>query len=338
MIKEFNLRQAMQYLCDGKHVPEDVLPTTTKLLDREEIYEAINKGSELSYDEISDELSFVNSDGDKLICPDLSSGLSLSANWLTSYLPSLTFDIDQGGNVRKSLEVEALYKMICLCYCIKDFSNDFKKYLLSYDFKDMAPIDGKSGLSMSAYVQSIQSLNSARVNSIFSAAAIKLADYREKNESFYTGLLAPEEISKLESLRRTIKSIISRYEKDYGLNPNNIKDMTKIMKLERIQSRDQEIEKEIEASDVAMLYKISKLSSERIPVVLKSKIFLEAENAGEKEIKANGLTGIDATDYKKRVKQKIINESYRAVLKTIRYKEIESYKNDPSSYKLKTKS
>lgn len=53
-----------------------------------------------------------------MICPDLSDGLSTSSEWIAGYLPDVFYDIDQGGNVRKSVEAEALFKLISLACVI----------------------------------------------------------------------------------------------------------------------------------------------------------------------------------------------------------------------------
>lgn len=73
--------------------------------------------------------------------------------------------------------------------------------------------------SFVAHLQKFQDLNSVRRNSIFSAASLKLSIYREKSESYSTGLLSAEETSKLESLSRSRRSIIAIYEREQGLNP-----------------------------------------------------------------------------------------------------------------------
>lgn len=338
MVNDLDLKKALEFLNTDFKIPDDVLPKDVTRLESDKIIEAINMGLDLSYDEDEDILYYTDTNGDKIICPDLSEGLSVSANWLSDYLPPVTFDIDQGGNTRKSLEVESIYKLICLCHCISSFSEEFKSNLEKYDFDIMANREGTGGITMNAFVQNLQNLNSTRISSIFLSASIRIANYREKNESYYTGLLSPEEISALEMLRRSIKAIISKYERSHGLNPLEMKSMSKLTKLTKIEERDRAIEAEINKSSIKTIYRITKLSSERIPVIRKSKVYLKADEAATAYVEKKGLNGIAAIDAKKKVKEVVIKESFRAIVKTIRYDEIALYKSNPQTYKLKVKS
>lgn len=337
MLENFNLQKTLEFLKTDFNIPDDVLPKDIICLESKEIIDAINKGLELSYDEDEDILYYINENGDKLICPDLSEGLSVSADWVSNYLPPVVFDIDQGGNTRKSLEVESIYKIICLCHCIKTFKDPFIENLKNYDFNTMANKDGTPGITMNMFVQNLQNLNSVRISSILSAASIRLSNYREKNESYYTGQLSPEEISALEALRRSIKAIISKYEREQGLNPSEMKRMTKLTKLRKIEERDVEIEKEINKSSVEVIYRITKFSSERIPVVKKAKVYSKADAFADDYVKNNNLSGIESFDAKKKIKERVITESFRAIVKTIRSNEIQKYKNDRVNYKIKVK-
>lgn len=335
---DLNLKEILSYLSEGKFVPADVLPSSTTIIESDVLIKAINNGYQLEYDSLLDELYVILEDGEKISCPDLSEGLSTSVNWVSDYLPPVSFDIEQGGNLRKSAEAESCFKLLCLALVVSDFRIEVIDHFKNYDFDRMASMNDFKFSSFRSHLQKFQDLNSIRINSIISAASVKLSNYKEKNESYYIGLLSPEEISKLSSLSRVVRSIISKYEREDGLNPTSMAGMSKISKLTLIDRRDSEIESFVEDSDVSVLYKISKLTSERIPPVMKARVIQEAAKAAEIECSKRKLSDFEAADLKQNVKRIVIKESYRAILKTIKYNEIQRYKNDPSNFVLKTKS
>lgn len=334
----YSLEKLLSYLIDDKIIPKDVLPSNDIDLCDPVLIKCMEEGSEFWYDAINDELFIITDNGDKIKAPDLSYGTSTSSTWLCDYLPDVIFDIDQGGNVRRGDEAESCYKLVCIGYVISDFRNELIEFFKKYDYDLMTFKEGEVYNSFNQLLQYYQSLNSIRINSIISAASLKMSYYKEKNESFYTGLLESEEIIKLSTLSRELKTKISEYEKERGLNPYDIKNLSKVSKLKLIDERDREMDLIIERSSVATLYRISKLTSERIPAVIKSKVLREANRASKEYIKINNITGLDALDAENEYKRIVIKESYRAILKSIKANEVLKYKADPANYVLKTKS
>lgn len=334
----FDLKKALTFLVEGKIVPSDVLPQSNVPFSSDLLISEINKGSELEYDPKTDELWTTTSDGSKILCPDLSEGLSESADWISNYLPEVFIDTDQGGNLRKGDEAESCFKLFAIGYILRDFKSEIEEIFKNYDYENMAPEVSSGRLSFKQHLQRFQNLNSSRINAVISAASYKLSTFREKNESFYTGQLSVEEISELSTLSRGIKAIISKYERTKGLNPNEMKDMSKISKLTLIDSRDIEIEELVQNSKVSMLYRISKLTSERIPPVIKSRILAQADKAAAEHVRAYDLKGFEASDAEQKIRRLVVKEGYRAVLKTIKFEEIEKFKKDKDSYVFKRKS
>jgi len=335
---EIDIAKLLQFLVDGGIVPIEALPSSDFVFNDEVLLECINAGTDLEYDSLTDELFVKTVDGGKIKAPDLSDGLSVSSEWLIEYLPNLTIDIDQGGNVRKGDEAESCYKLLCLGFVIPEYKDEIIQFFKNYDYEKMVPIGADMLGGFTKQVQEYQNINSVRVSSVFSAASIKISLYKEKNELFYTGQLDAKETLKLSILSREIKSLISHYERNSGLNPEEMKDMPKISKLQLIDKRDTEIEKLISSSEVGTLYRITKLTSERIPPVIKSKIYREADIASKKHSKEMGLSGSIAFDSENYIRRTFVREAFRSVLKSIKNDDILKYKSDPGSFKLKTKS
>lgn len=333
-----DLKTILSFLVEGKIVPENVLPTVDTPFSSEILHEMMDAGNDLRYDALSDELFIIQNDGSSLLCPDLSKGMSEVSDWISNYLPEVFIDTDQGGNLRKGDEADACYKLFAIGFVLESFRAEIMRVFDLYDYDNMSSSNKEGSKTFKDALQYYQNLNSNRINAIISAASYKLSTFKEKNESFYTGLLNAEEISELATLSRNIKAIISKYEREQGLNPVDMKGMNKISKLTLIDRRDVEIETLVSKTRVAMLYRISKLTSERIPPVIKSGILQKAEEAANEYVKEKSLTGVIAADAHQKVRRTVVKEAYRAVLKSIKAREIEIYKNDPANYVLKQKS
>lgn len=339
-MSEFNidLQQILSFLVEGNLVPEDVLPKINEPFKCDELINRMEEGSDLEYDSINDVLYCVSDDGTKIVCPDLSEGLSEASEWICKYLPEVFIDTDQGGNLRKGDEADSCFKLFSIGFVLPDYRDEIKEIFIQYDYENMSSNDHPSSKSFKQALGFYQNLNSTRINSIISAAAYKLSSFKEKNESFYTGQLSQEEISELATLSRNIKAVISKYEREQGLNPDIMKGMTKISKLLLIDKRDIEIEALINKSKVSTLYRISKLTSERIPPVIKTKILRQADSAASAFIRENDLKGFAAADADVKIRRIVVKEGYRAVLKSIKAKEIELYKSNKDKYVFKRKS
>lgn len=333
-----DLKKVLEFLVKDKIIPLDVIPEYESRIESEKLISVINKGCDLIYDSNSDELFAKDVDGSIINCPDLSEGLSVSSKWISDYIPDVFFDTEQGGNLRKADEADCCFKLFSIGLVLKDYREEVIDLFKNYDYEEMSNNRNGDSYTFRSALQKFQDLSSSRINSVISAAAYKLSIFKEKNESYYTGQLSQEEISGLSALSRSIRAVISKYEREDGLNPKEMASMRKITRLETIERRDLEIEALIVNSEYAMLYRISKLNSERIPPVIKSKILKEADKASTRFVAENKLSGFKALDAEKEVRRIVQREGYRAVLKTIKAEDIKKYKSDPTNFLFKAKS
>jgi len=133
------------------------------------IIQIFENPSKLDFD--SDGLFFFNDDGDKIYCPEILTSISEKGEWLSDKLPSIGFDIDQNGNVRKASEAEALYCCTIVSHIIKEesFKNDLNTVANSYNFHDMKPLDINFKSFRDLLIE-WQSLQSVIINIIISAS------------------------------------------------------------------------------------------------------------------------------------------------------------------------
>lgn len=300
----------------------------------EKVIKILESSSHLIYDETNDLLKYLDSDGVEHIAPDLSEGVTESSVWLCDKLPIPIFDFDQGGNTRRIVEARAIYTIICIGVVFSSFKEEildlFKKYNFSeFSFKN----SNEEFSSMSKYLSTYLDMNSIRINSVVSSASIRMSRSIEKKDAYWKSMLTLEEIAEFGKISRDVKNINSRYERDRKLNPSEMPDLTKIQKLSTIEERDLEIEAVINKSYCCMLYKISKLSSERLTPSTKKKIYSGAQKIARSIVLEEKRTGRDADerfDIVFKIHSRLLT---RMAITSLRTVEIEKYKKNPNEYK-----
>lgn len=93
-------------------------------------------------------------------------------------LPISAFSFDQGGNVRKSREVEAIYQVLVVNKIFDNvFINDINNILdVDYNFIDLASDRGYDFLSL---LRKIQDYQSVYKNAVLSACQIKISIFKK---------------------------------------------------------------------------------------------------------------------------------------------------------------
>lgn len=331
----------LQQLVSSNIISDDLLPSDDdKILNKDDLYKILTSAYELGYDEEQNVLYYIDEKGEKVIAPDLSEGMSTGSEWLCDVLPSPSFDIDQGGSVRRSVEIRSIYTLVCISLVFNELKDEVKQFIESYDFVEMQVSDASNFEFNSAaeMLKSYTDLNSLQINCVVSAASINLTQSQEKKDSLWRENLTREETLELSKISREIKSTILRYEKDERLNPVDVGELTKIEKLTAIQRRDLEIEKIINSSKHATLYRITKFNSERLSPITKRKILLTSRKIAEEQV-------LLVKDDRKHVIQEIYDSTFyemqRSLIKkavsTLISKEIVKYKSDTTNYVFRKK-
>jgi len=219
-----------------------------------------------------DELVAITETGERIRCPNLSTSISETGDWLSDYLPFFEVDIDQGGNVRKADEIEA---MICV-YVIKNIFKDdeiqeeVEELILNYDFKELRT-NSSGSKTFRSFLVDLQDLQSFQINSIISACKYKIFDQKKDIRTYLIDGIPQEMDAELQELERNVKAI--HYEYSNGpLSPLSVKKLTKIERLGKIDERDIKINKLVSLSKAGVIYKLTKLSSEYISPMKKREI------------------------------------------------------------------
>jgi hypothetical protein len=331
-----NIKRQLKVLSDSNIILNDMLPSDDVIqINSEDIIQILEGSYDLIYDEEAEQLLYVDESGEKHIAPDLSAGMTESSEWLSDKLPNPTLDIDQGGNVRKSEEIKALYAIICIAVVIPSFKDEIKTVINSYNFDAYEFTDKSLGYgSFLAYLKTFQDLNSVRINSIISASGIRISKIAEKKDAYWRISLNAEEILEYSKVSRSIKNIITGYELDRGLSPGEVKGLSKIKRLQTIEERDIEIEKIIDASPISTIYRISKFNSERLPAVAKRNIYLSSRKIANSVVSNSNAVGFEANELYDQTFSKYTKEFTKMAVTTLRHNEIVKFKNNPADYKL----
>jgi hypothetical protein len=219
-----------------------------------------------------DDLVAISETGERIKCPNMSTSISDTGEWLSDYLPFFEVDIDQGGNVRKADEIEAI---ICV-FVIKNIFNDegikkeIEELVKNYNFNELKT-NSNTGENFRSLLVSLQDLQSFQINSIISACKYKIFDQKKDTRTYLIDGIPQEMDAELQELERSVKAI--HYEYSNGpLSPISVKKLTKIERLEKIDERDCKINKMISNSKAGTIYRLTKLSSEYISPMKKRSI------------------------------------------------------------------
>jgi len=170
---------------------EELLPSSDTIkFSPERVIQILEATYKLVYDEDSDELKFIDNNGEETIAPDLSDGITPSSTWLCDKVPVPILDFNQGGNVRRSNEAKSIYTLICIGIVFKNFKSEIKTAFKEYYFKDFSFKSSDAIYeTMLEYLGTFKNLNFIRMNVVISAASIKISNAIEKKDSYWKSQL-----------------------------------------------------------------------------------------------------------------------------------------------------
>lgn len=284
---------------------------------------------ELYIDEELNRLYTYDGNNDKIYCPEPEESVLYSAEWLEEKLPTPTFSFDQGGNIRKAEEAEAIYQVIVTSRIFDNMlEEDIDKILKSgYDFDTLI---GKPQLTFLDLLRKIQDLQSVYINAVLSACQIKISNLKKRLENFFVDMLTQEEITKLGEIDLKRKEVNVRMEK-LGKGTKDLHNKSKIQILEIINEREDSYNKIFqEYPYYSKLWKIRNLSSEYIPTITKAKIRRVCEKELNAAMNANVISR-EEWQYKDYLRRSI-RRAYKAVLVNIKEKEIAKCQNNRDTY------
>lgn len=255
-----------------------------KEIDRRLLKTIISEPFLIDYDDSTGKLFFINSNNEKQFCPDIVNGITDARDWISECLPSVPFDIEQGGNVRRAAEAENIYKCTLVAGILKDvFLEGFNRILANYDFKNLKS-SNTDGEDFSKLIKRWQNLQNLTVRIIVSGANYKISSEKKSDIGFVIGTLTKEETIGVVSIRIAVKNVIRKYMQNQ-LSQDNVKKLTKIERLTIIREKDLEERKTInDCPDYSELYKICDLNADYLSATTKLTLEEKAETFARQNV------------------------------------------------------
>lgn len=281
------------------------------------------------------ELVFTTKEDEEIRCPNFSASISNDGKWLSDKIPNVSFDIEQGGNLRKAEEAESAY-CCCIVNMVLDdeiFREELDKVIKEYNYDQMDGI--VAGKNFKNLLISWQDLQSVMINVCISAAKYKIANVKKDTEKFLRDGIPEDMVIELRSLETKIKDINRLYSTGV-LSPLNVKHLTKIEVLKKLEEKNVNIENEIKTSNVETLYRILNLSSEYISPIVKKRlrkiVNLEIEKLYSENSNLSSMIG-EKTVILDRWKRRYV----RLAKISVRKAEVEKYFSSKGDYLLPKK-
>jgi arsenate reductase-like glutaredoxin family protein len=160
---------------------------------------------------------------------------------LSQKLPTIAFDIDQSGNVRKADEAEAMYISIQVAHILKEksFKEELQRIAKEYDFGNIKSL-ANDQIGFRELLKDWQSMESVIINLIVSAAKFRISAEKKDTERFLKDGIQESEAAELRNLEAEIRNINFEYSQG-SLSPEGVKGLTKIERLKEIDNRDDKI-------------------------------------------------------------------------------------------------
>lgn len=256
---------------------------------------------------------------------------------MSNYLPAISFDIDQSGDVRKAEEACALYTTMIVAHVLEEdiYRDEVNVIAKTYDFKEMK--SKSSVASFSNLLDSWKNENSVIINIIVSACNYKLSASKKSIDNFLKDGLSDSEVAGLRDLDLTIRAVNQEYN-DGKLSQKEIVKLTKIERLKLIDEKDTIIASKIAQSKFGTLYRIFHLTTEYITPVKKKKLYKFIVEEVDKYI--NKVKNYKSPEFILD-RSTLISWCYKKAIKAEKYSirrlEVELYKEGEERYKLPSK-
>lgn len=280
-------------------------------------------------------ITFEDDNGDFIVCPEYGINIADNAFWLSSKIPSINYDVDQGGNLRRGEEAEAGYccSIVSLVLGDCEFTKELEDVIHNYNFNTFDSKD--DSFTFKQLLTSWQDLQSISVNICISAAKYNISNIKKDTEKFLRDGIPNDLAIELRNLEAKVKDINRSYSTGV-LSPIRVQNLTKIQILSELEAKNVEIQKAIKESNSGTLFQIFSLSSEYISPIKKKRLFRLASDKIEEVYAANIDSGLIVGE-----KRVIIDRWKRRFIKlersSIRKREVIKFLNNQVDYCLPVK-
>lgn len=335
-VNEFE-KAMIRALSDSKLVTHVNLQDVTQKFDEAIIYKMMDESCPLIFE---DNTIVFKNNGEELRCPNYGANIQLDAEWLSEKLSDVSYDIDQGGNVRKADEAEAALCCVNIAKVLNDKSirSDIANICAKYDFTKCSINDIDESIEYSSFcdlLDSLRSLQSRQINVIISATKISIINFKKDTSKYLRDGIPKDLVIDLRSLETNIKTEFRTYSTG-ALSPERVRKLTKLEILELIDKRDRAIELLIDNSKAGVLFRILSLTSEYLGPLDKRKLNTEARNNVNKLFQANSSL-YEVLGDESQVTETWKKRYYKIATNSFIKEQVELYLESPVAYILPVK-
>jgi hypothetical protein len=264
------------------------------------------------------ELFFEDNKGGQFIVDPGSSNISELTDEIIQKLPEIGFDIDRNGVKTQQIEAEAIYKCCIINSMLEDeYSNDIKGIIINYNWSTLQTSTGSLGFKN--LLSKIQAESSNSVRLIISCINTKIILNTEKNEPIFSTYVNVTAVSELKTLIKRIKVKTADLNSAIEATNDKIERLTLIRKRESISDRLIN-----EADKTGLLYKVTKLTTESVPILLKGKIRRKASKEVQKLI-SSGY--IEDREYARIFESKLIRRASKVALNSLKIRKYKDFED-----------
>ena len=129
-------------------------------------------------------LSFTDSSGDKINCPNFSANTTDEKRWLSDKTPELGFGVEQSGNLRKLDEAEATYHCVVVVLVLKVqiFRDELMEVINKYHYETISGLRGSKGFK--DLLTEWLDIQSTIISVCVSIRKYKISTYKKNIEKF----------------------------------------------------------------------------------------------------------------------------------------------------------
>lgn len=118
-------------------------------------------------------------------CPNFGVSTEIDAEWVSTMIGDINFDVDYNGNVVKAEEATANYCLKVVKDVLNDpaFNSEYDNLVNCYDFDACRVSDEAEHKSFKDLLSSWQSLQSYKINVLVSSAKFKISDQKKRQRA-----------------------------------------------------------------------------------------------------------------------------------------------------------
>lgn len=210
-------------------------------------------------------------------CPDFGVSTQTNAEWVSSFIDEIDFDVDFNGEVEKANESSAAYILRVVRDVLNErsFSDEYDNLCEHYSFESLCVPEDDLNYSGERTFQSLlkswQDIQSFTVDVLISAAKFKISSFKKDSSLYLRTGMPTDAVTELRKLAIEVNRINSNYANG-PLSSEAVKRLTKLEILSLLDAQRREVSSVVAISKFKDLYAVLNLTTEYVDPVTKKEL------------------------------------------------------------------